>query len=205
MKRKKIIKRTIKKDQITLNNMIDEFKKRIKKINIDDIISIDETHMDLHMSSIYGWCESGKQIVKKHKVDAHRYTMTLGITNKKIIHTVIIKGSSKKDNFVEFIKGLIKKLDKNKTYYLLLDNASIHRSNVFKQLIEDHKNINIIYNVPYMPEYNPIEMVFSKIKYFIRKQENNYNKVNLKNNILNSLKIVTPINLKNYFTHSLKF
>ena len=53
-----------------------------------------------------------------------------------------------------------------------MDNARTHHSVIFKQFIEDNK-LNIIYNVPYRPEFNPIEKVFSKIKFLIRSKNNN--------------------------------
>ena len=56
-----------------------------------------------------------------------------------------------------------------------------------------------------MPEYNPIEMVFSKIKQYIRKRENNYTKKNLLNNIKESIKRITKQDLTNYYKHSLEF
>lgn len=47
-----------------------------------------------------------------------------------------------------------------------MDNARIHTSKIFKEYVKNSK-INVIYNVPYNPESNPIENIFSgvKIKY----------------------------------------
>ena len=43
-----------------------------------------------------------------------------------------------------------------------MDNAAIHHN---KKLADNLSNGNkIIYNAPYSPQYNPIEMLFSKIK-----------------------------------------
>ena len=46
---------------------------------------------------------------------------------------------------------------------MFLDNLSAHRSQ--KSKVEGAKlGFRFIFNVPYSPEYNPIEYVFSKIK-----------------------------------------
>ena len=44
-----------------------------------------------------------------------------------------------------------------------MDNLSSHTSERSKQAMRD-KGIRYIYNVPYSPDYNPIEFVFSIVK-----------------------------------------
>ena len=129
----------------------------------------------------------------------------MGITTKKIIAHTMIKNAANADSFIEFIKKLIKELDDKKQHYLLLDNASIHRSIKFKELIKKYPNVNIIYNVPYSPQYNPIEMVFSFIKNIIRHKNDNTNITNLKKNIKIAINKMTSTKLNNYFKHSLHF
>jgi transposase len=59
----------------------------------------------------------------------------------------------------------------------------------------------LIYNVPYCPEYNPIEYLFSKSKQYIRMK--NDNNINLIKNITDSFKNIRMRDLKNYYNHSL--
>ena len=62
----------------------------------------------------------------------------MGIGMSNIINYEIVKGSANGEIFIDFIKALILKLDKNKKYYLLLDHtsycASIHRTKRFKKI-----------------------------------------------------------------------
>ena len=44
-----------------------------------------------------------------------------------------------------------------------MDNASIHKSKIVKPEYE-HRDIKPVFNVPYSPDFNPIEAVFSKVK-----------------------------------------
>lgn len=60
----------------------------------------------------------------------------------------------------------------------------------------------IIYNVPYCPEYNPIEMIFSKVKRIINSKNNNGNEKQLKSNIINAFNKVTINDLSNCYSHS---
>ena len=63
--------------------------------------------------------------------------------------------------------------------FLFLDNASIHHSKIFKEYCKNNK-INIIYNTPYSPEYNPIEIMFSKHKKIVKDKNFNNSIVQLK-------------------------
>jgi len=40
---------------------IKSFKQKIKQVNQNDIISIDETHIDTHINSVYEWNRKGKK------------------------------------------------------------------------------------------------------------------------------------------------
>ena len=53
---------------------------------------------------------------------------------------------------------------------MLLDNASIHRAKDVKKLWEEDSQMRpFIFNPPYNPDSNPVEMVFSIIKRQLRK------------------------------------
>jgi len=101
--------------------------------------------------------------------------------------------------FVNFLKKLSKH-SHGKT--ILMDNAAIHRSKEVKAYLLK-KSQQILYNVPYNPETNPIEQMFGKCKNYVRKTFPQTLK-QLESSITQSLKQVTPENLSNYFKHSFK-
>jgi transposase len=187
--KKKCRKRNIFKSKDKWMNDEKNFKKRISKCKIDDIISIDETSIDTLITNNYGWNIKGKRILKKNfNVKRIRWTLICGISNRKIVSKMLIKGSAKKENFNEFMKGL----PKNKNY--LMDNARIHHNKDLKLMFKNR----IIYNVPYSPETNPIEMFFSELKSNLRKE--------LLINEKTIIKCINKCNNKNlnkYFHHSL--
>lgn len=67
-----------------------------------------------------------------------------------------------------------------------MDNVRIHHSKIVKEYINT-TNHQIIYNVPYCPEFNPIEMIFSKFKLIINKKINE-TPTKLQKNIISSFK-----------------
>ena len=81
-----------------------------------------------------------------------------------------------------------------------MDNARIHHSKILKHYMTTI-NSKIIYNVPYCPEYNPIEMIFSKVKRIIS-CKNNKNETIIKKNINKAFKKVTKDDLFNCYSHS---
>jgi len=198
--KKKINRRLVPSKKSDKKN---KFKNKIKPINLDNIISIDETSIDTHLSHNYGWSVKGKRIVKKIKATKYRYTLICGISNKKVINTRMVKNSANGESFIKFLEDLIKKLQTTKKYYLLLDNARIHHTKKLKDYINSISNIEIIYNVPYMPEYNPIEYVFNDLKKYLR------NFIITKSNIMKKvgigIKKVNKNNLIKYYNNSLLF
>ena len=62
-----------------------------------------------------------------------------------------------------------------KNKYLLLDNARIHHAKIVKQEINGTTN-QFLFNVPYMPEFNPIEKIFFEMKKYVKSKNNNTNK-----------------------------
>ena len=80
---------------------------------------------------------------------------------------------------------------------LILDNLSSHKD------IEDlflEKGINVLYLPPYTPEYNPIEMMWSKIKSYLRKKTSLTLK-DLKENITKAFDTITIEDIKGWFNH----
>jgi hypothetical protein len=91
----------------------------------------------------------------------------------------------------------------NQKWSLLIDNARIHYYWKFKNYINKCGNINIIYNVPYSPESNPIEKVFKEIKNNLKNES--INNHNIERKIIRSFNIVKNENIINYFKKSINF
>jgi transposase len=166
----------------------------------DKIISIDESSFDTHMRPLFGWSKKGTSIKKSiFTPQRHRKTLTLGVSGKKIIGYSLVNGSSNNLIFENFLKEQI--LPKVKNSVILMDNVSFHHSKNVVNCINSTSN-KILYNVPYNPETNPIEFVFSIIKNFVRKTEPS-SIINLEKSIIKSFDLVTPKKLKHIFNHSI--
>ena len=77
-------------------------------------------------------------------------------------HFKIFDNSVNVQKFKQYLRELRDQNGQDKIA-LFLDNLSAHRSE--KSKVEGSKlGFRFIFNVPYSPEYNPIEFVFSKLK-----------------------------------------
>jgi transposase len=200
IKKKKIYQRYIP-DKISAN--LREHKVLLEK-NIKNtlgtIISVDECSIDTHLTNNFGWGVRGKRIKTIHKNTRVRYTLICAIDKTKIVNYNIIKNSADAVTFTKFINET-KSVSKDENINILLDNARIHHSVFLRENVKP--NIKFIYNIPYMPKYNPIEQLFSKLKYLLRNEilENN----NILDKIKKSLKKITQSDLNGYFRHSFNF
>ena len=77
------------------------------------------------------------------------------------------------DKFIDYIRGsLIPTMQPfpDKHSIFIWDNCSIHHVAEVKNLIED-AGILLIFLPPYCPDYNPIEELFSYLKYYLKEHE----------------------------------
>ena len=125
-------------------------------------------YVDMH--SRRAWVKKGK-VLKTRKVKCYqkRLTFTMAISSKKVIATYLTLGSMNTEKYHDFLQNkVIPKLESNHTH-LLMDNVSFHKTKKIKRLLEN-ENKKAIYTVPYTPDLNPIENVFSVVKHYVRKK-----------------------------------
>ena len=66
------------------------------------------------------------------------------------------------DKFIEYLKILNNRFQ-NKKLALFMDNLRVHHTIRVREFCKLH-DISIIFNVPYFPDGNPIELIFAKVK-----------------------------------------
>jgi transposase len=117
----------------------------------------------------------------------------MAISKDKIVgYKLSTKHGNAKD-FTEFIKSL------NVSHTtLLMDNVAFHKTKLLKDYVHSTNN-TILYTPPYSPQYNPIELAFSKIKSTYRKL--NFIQDTLEDNILTSINSITLSDLKAFYRH----
>jgi len=198
--RKKLKPKKVYGDANILKQKRKDFEEVLKTIDVNKIISIDETSIDTTLIPKYGWSIKGKKVEADVNSAIKRCTLICALSNTKVIHYEIIKGTTNAETFKNFIINLMNKITNG--MYLLLDNARIHHSRIVKDYTEQTEN-KLLYSVPYSPDYNPIENIFSIIKNEIRKKNFTTSKAKLDILIKNSINKITETHLTNCFNRSM--
>jgi len=149
-----------------LNELIikrQKFRNDVSKIDLNKIISIDESSFNNLNNNNKGLSKKGKGInMPCNKKRIKNNSLICAISVDKIIHYEIHETSVNSEIFFNFIDNLIKK-NKLENHYFMIDNVRFHHCKKTLKLITDTNN-NYIFTPPYSPNNNPIEVVFSIIK-----------------------------------------
>jgi len=158
-----------------------DLKNKISNIDINNIISYDEMSIYLNQKPYKGWSKRGTNCFIKTKnktIFNKRYSIGMSIDIKGKIDFTIVEGALKSNKFNKFMKKIM-----TSSNYIFMDNASIHKNSIFKQFINNN-NFNVIYNIPYHSELNPIEYIFSLLRKELLNNSNSTYK-----NIINTIVI----------------
>jgi transposase len=182
---------------IDINSKIKDFYDEIKKYKLDDIICIDETSIKSLQKRNHCYNEIGKRCVIKTQSQEvfKKYTGIFAISTNGVLGWELYEKSGiNTDRLYEFLETHITNKYKNKL--IILDNASSHRSDKIKELV--NKNNKILYSVPYQHFTNSIENYFSMLKSRLQKLDGLTHK-KLKENITNVIRGITKEKYENIF------
>jgi len=112
---------------------------------------------------------------------------------------MVVDGAINGELFLAYVEQeLVKTLKEGDI--VVMDNLSSHKVVGVKEVIES-VGARVLYLPPYSPDFNPIEMVFSKLKTLLRKS-----KLRTLEELWNKLgdlcDVFLPEECKNYFKHA---
>ena len=187
---------------ININDKLKEFYEEIKKHNIINIICIDETSINALQKRHHCYNDVGKRcvITTQSQEVFKKYTAIFAIGIEGVLGwTLYEKSGINSERLKIFLEENITSKYKNKV--IILDNASSHRNEIIKELI--NKDNKLIYSVPYQHFTNCIEHYFSILKSRLQKLEGlTYNQLKL--NIQKVINEIPKNTYKNLLTGSYK-
>nr|CAV30761.1 transposase [Magnetovibrio blakemorei]CAV30785.1 transposase [Magnetovibrio blakemorei]CAV30802.1 transposase [Magnetovibrio blakemorei] len=130
---------------------------------IGNIVFIDETGLNTKMARLRGRCRKGQRMVASIP-HGHWKTMTFiaGLRCDRLTAPWIVDGPMNADIFAHYIETqLAPTLSKGDV--VVLDNLSAHKCDSAKQAVEK-RGAWLLFLPPYSPDFNPIELAFSKFK-----------------------------------------
>jgi transposase len=187
---------------IDINSKIKDFYEEVKKYKIEDIICIDETSIKSLQKRNHCYSQKGKRCVIKTQSQEvfKKYTGVFAISVNGVVNWDLYeKGGITTDRLIEFLEHNITSQLRNKL--IILDNASAHRNQRIKTLVNKHNNI--LYAVPYQHFTNSIENYFSMLKSRLQKIEG-LKYENLKENINKVISEIPKEKYENIFKGAYK-
>jgi len=139
----------------------------------DQLIFVDESSVD-RRTTYRGraWSIRGTKAQRKaFFVRGKRYSVLPALSRSDaILHCEIVQGSFNSDLFKIFIERLLTKMQPypGPNSVIVMDNCRIHKHPDILAAIEE-RGARYEFLPPYSPDYNPIELAFSAMKYHLRR------------------------------------
>lgn len=162
------------------------------------LLFLDESSILSYNNNYRAWRAPNKNIYFNMGTKSKR-NLILVVSDCEVIYFKITKKNTNENNFLEFMKEFEETLAKNINYkfVVIMDNLSSHRT---KNLLNfyNEKKINVIFNAPYMSNFNAVEFAFRSIKF--RLYNNLYESID--DTIKDVEKILTDKNFGNILLHN---
>ena len=176
-----------------------EYWEKIKEVEAENLVFIDESGILLGGSRAYGRSPKGTRVRElKPYYRAEKITLVGAITQQKILALMTLNGSLDGEAFKVFVKEfLLPQLWPGAV--VVMDNLAVHKLASIVSTIES-VGASVLYLSPYSPDFNPIEMWGSQLKSFVLGFAPTTSAMI---DILLSvaIKLINPEPLKNWFTH----
>lgn len=149
----------------------DFYLRRLSEFSSYHLVYVDESGCDKRVGfRRTGWSPRGAPPVQvAHFQRGERYQILPAYAQDGIIFSKVFQGSTDARVFEDFLRELLPVCGRfpSPKSVLIMDNASIHRSETVKALCRD-AGVILIYLPPYSPDFNPIEEFFAQLKRYIK-------------------------------------
>jgi transposase len=162
------------------------------------LVFIDETGANTKMARLYGRSPRGERC---RAAVPHGHwkttTFTAGLRSDGLIAPLVLDGPMDGDAFLAWVEqSLAPSLRQGDT--VIMDNLPAHKVHGVQQAIQA-VGASLLYLPPYSPGFNPIEMVFAKLKALLRAAAAR-TMPDLWQAIADAIKRFTPVECRNYLT-----
>lgn len=158
-----------KRKDITVQR--EEWQEQQKTMDRNHLVFLDESGVNLNMTRRYGRAIGKARVYDYVPLNTPQNTTLLSsirLEGRVMIHKEI-SGALNGTIFLEYIRNDLAPTLKQGDI-VIMDNLKVHKVAGVRQAIEE-KGATVLYLPPYSPDMNPIEMLWSKIKAFLRKQK----------------------------------
>ncbi len=187
------------KERDDVKEKILSYQSEIKTISPDDMIFIDETGVHCGMETAYARAPQGARAISSSPFNkGKKFTLIGAISKNQLEASLQVEGAVDGYIFSFFIENILLPVLRP-GQYVIMDNLTAHKIHEIRELIES-KGAYLVYLPPYSPEFNPIEMLWSKFKQYLKKKKARISEI-LDIYITESLNFISKTDLENWFKH----
>jgi transposase len=151
------------RDNTTRQCCLDDLSDAPDEYGEENIVYFDESGFEEEVVRPHGWAPIGKKVHgEKSGSKRHRTNLIMAQRGKEWLSPMTFDfacNSSVVNAWLE--KMLLPEL--KKPSIIVMDNASFHKKDEIRQLLEDHGHV-LLPLPPYSPDFNPIEESFAVLK-----------------------------------------
>ncbi len=165
----------------------------------ETLVFLDETSTQTVMTRTHGRAPRGERVVGRvPRNHGPNVTCLAALTATGVIAPLVIEGAVDGSVFLPWLRDwLLPSLAPGTT--VVLDNLSVHRNPDVRRAVAG-AGLNLRYLPPYSPDFNPIELAFSKLKTHLRGVAARSFEPLLAA-IGTGLNQITPADIRGYFDH----
>ena len=134
------------------------------------MVLIDETGLQLSPLRRRSWAPRGQRPVLRQLAGTRQKVSIIGALSlspkthrKSLYFQTLPDGTFHSARVATFLRGLLKHL--RGKVIVVWDNGSMHKGDALRQLREDFPRLSIEWLPPYAPELNPVEQLWSHLKF----------------------------------------
>ena len=162
-------------------------------------VFVDETSTNLTYCRRYGRAPQGRRV--DQAVPLHggpNVTLIAALTPNGLGALLSVNGAVNRDVFAAYLDQVL-----GPTLVpgdvVVLDNLSVHKVNGLEQVVKKY-GARLLYLPPYSPDFNPIELAFSKLKIWLRTAQARTRDA-LEEAIRTAAEWISEHDAKNWFDH----
>lgn len=176
------------------------FRELIRRYCATRLIFLDEFGCNTAMSRRYAWAPKGKKAIGYAPLNyGENVSVVAAMGLNGMTASMQIEGAISGEVFLEYVRQvLVPTLRPGDV--VVMDNLPVHKVDGVAQAIHD-AGAKILYLPSYSPDFNPIELCFSKIKDFLRKISAR-TKEGLEQALTQAFQSITLSDIRGWFKHA---
>jgi transposase len=172
------------------------FRRKVKEIEPERLVFVDETGVNTAMTPTYAWAPRGERAYASAPGAWESFTLTAAVALDGVRAPLVFQGSTNAPTFEAYVEEvLVPSLHEGDV--VVFDNLSAHLGPAVVEAIEG-AGASVLPLPPWSPDSTPIEDMYSKVKEFLRRIAARM-KGDLYDAIGEALKEVTPEDIVGWF------